>query len=86
MLIYKSDRARKYRVNRKRRPMFFVKAKERFSLIAFTCKAIAILAFVGITPLIILALPLFLIILAFATFADSVNRFGYYFERTKNRS
>ena len=50
--------SRKYRIKRKRHAIAPVKTIKRFSLIAFICKAIAILLFVCIVPLLIVILPL----------------------------
>ncbi len=72
--------SRKYRTKRKRRPISPIKAKKRFSLVAFICKAIAISLFICIVPLLIVILPLTLIVLAVVTVADKVNQIGWCFE------
>jgi hypothetical protein len=71
---------RKYRVKRKRRNISPIKAKKRFSLVAFICKAIAIALFIGITPLLVVILPLTLIVIAVVTVADKINQIGWCFE------
>ena len=80
MLKIITPQTRRYRVKCKRRPISPIKAKKRFSLVAFICKAIAISLFIGITPLLLVILPLTLIVIAVVTVADKINQIGWCFE------
>lgn len=76
MLKIITPQTRRYRVKRKRRAISPIKAKKRFSLVAFICKAIAIALFVGIVPLLLVILPLTLIVIAVVTVADKLMHLG----------
>ena len=77
MIIKHPYLSRKYRAKRKRRA---IKPIKRFSLIAHSCKAIAISLFIAIVPLLLVILPLLLIAIAVVTTADKINRIGGCFE------
>ncbi len=72
--------SRKYRAKRKRRAISPIKPINRFSPIAYICKAIAIALFVGIVPLLLVILPLMLIAISVVTVADKINQIGWCFE------